>query len=801
MINQVSIIDAKGPRFFTHADFPLSVGTSPSADIYISSKSSISTAAILIIIVNRAYIEANKKNVSIRVNDEIISGQKQLQHDDILEIEDSTFHCEHIGDTLSISIYDDQAHLASNEEEAIEHGQVIEPIEVPQAKKPERSGKVLSRMLSIFSLLLFGGIALALAYIFTAKSLLIEIEPAADRIELSGDILPIKIRGRYLVQPGVYALEASKTGYYPLEQKIRVSKHQSQTVTYTLQKKPGYLHVTSTAKSDVLIVIDDKEIGLTPIENFELGAGTYSLEASANRYQPYSTQVVIEGKEKHQQLEIDLIQDWAKVSIESTPTGADVWIDGEKLGVTPYITDLQTGEYHLELLHTDYIPYEKDFVVVANEDLTLPIAELYSSPSHLLVTSTPAKAIVSIAGENKGVTPVTLRLNPNTEHTITLSKPGFKPSQQNVTLKVGEQQNLSTKLEAILGTLILNVEPEDSEVFINGKFVGNGSLKLSLPSTSQRVEIRKSGFEVYEKMISPSSIEPKVMNVHLKRITNASKVVQTNTIRTSQGQELRLIYGGRFSMGSSRREQGRRSNETLHFVELQKPFYISATEVSNTQFAEFMAEHSSGEFKGYDLSSPNLPVSNIGWNDAARFCNWLSEKEGLDKVYREQNGIMVAVDPIPPGYRLPTESEWEWVARVQTNDAILKYSWGNDFPPTEVAGNFADQSATGILDEVITDYHDGFVVTAPVGSFRENRFGIFNLGGNVAEWCHDYYSVYPSLSDEVFIDPVGPSNGSKHIIRGASWMKGDLSTTRLSYREAGSRKRIDVGFRIAKYID
>ena len=136
---------------------------------------------------------------------------------------------------------------------------------------------------------------------------------------------------------------------------------------------------------------------------------------------------------------------------------------------------------------------------------------------------------------------------------------------------------------------------------------------------------------------------------------------------------------------------------------------------------------------------------------------------------------------------------------------MYRYAWGNTFPPKSVTGNYADQSANEILDPVISDYTDGYVVASPVASFAANHFGIHDLGGNAAEWCHDYHSIYPSLSDDVFVDPTGPeaseSIDDKHIIRGASWMRGNLSNTRLSYRDRDNSKRPDVGFRIAKYLD
>ena len=809
MIEQVCISDQKGPRFYSHADFPLSIGSHTNADIELPNEEGLlqisNNPAFLIVIVNRAYIDTENSKIKILLNSEIISGQKEIQHDDILEIEGITFHCEHIGNTLSISLYEDDSFLVSRNEAIASDGELIEPILPLEPKVQNKSSKRLTRFFAFFGLLLFGLLAVVLGYILTAKSLLIEIEPAADRVALDGKIWPIKVRDRYLVQPGNYLIHIEKSGYRSLKQDIKVSRHQSQTLSFTLEKKPGHLTISSQPAENVKVTIDGKSIGGTPIETLELEAGTYTLSASADRYQPYSTQIVIEGKEIQQQLEIKLLPDWKEVVIDSKPKGAEIWLNGENKGLTPQTIELSSGQYSLDLRHQDFMSYIKDFTIDASQSFELPVAELFSSPSHLVITSTPTKANVAIAGENQGVTPFTLRLNPNIQHSITLSKPGFRSNEQTVTLKPGQQQSLSATLEAILGTVVLNVDPVDAEVFINGKFMGRGNVKLSLPSASQRMEIRKSGYQVYEKMLSPEPNAPQVFDINLSRITRTENVSKPNAITTSAGQELKLIFGGKFSMGAPRREQGRRSNEALHSVELVRPFYVSTYEVTNQQFLAFNSSHDSGSYKGNDLAKANFPVTNITWEEAAKYCNWLSEKDGLDKVYIEKEGNLVAKNPIPSGYRLLTESEWEWVARIQSRNSMNRYEWGDSFPPKQVTGNYADQSATDILDPVIVDYNDGFKTASPVGSFKANFFGINDMGGNVAEWCHDYHSIYPSLSDELYKDPTGPKMGAaidnKHVIRGASWKRGDLSSTRLSYRDRDNGKRVDVGFRIAKYID
>ncbi|MDH3610019.1 MAG: PEGA domain-containing protein, partial [Gammaproteobacteria bacterium] len=543
MIEQVCISDHKGPRFYTHADFPLSIGSHPNADIEISRESGSSEPAFLIVIVNRAYVDTENSKIKILLNNETVNGQKEIQHDDILEIEDTAFHCELIGNTLSISLYEDDSHLVSRNEAIASDGELIEPIipsEPTVQKKPNRS---FLRFFSFIGFLLFGLLAVVLSYIFTAKSLLLEIEPTPDRVALHGKIWPIKVRDRYLVQPGNYFVQIEKSGYQSLKQEIKVSKHQSQTLSFTLEKKPGYLNISSNPIEHVEVTINGKKYGNTPINALELEAGTYTLAASARRYQPYTTQLVIEGKEAQQQLNIELLPDWANVVIDSKPTGAEIWLNGDSKGLTPQTLELDSGQYSLDLRHQDYMPYVKDFFIDASLPFELPVAELFTSPSHLVITSTPTKATVSIAGGEQGITPFTVRLNPNTEHNITLSKPGFRPNQQSVTLKPGEQQNISATLEAILGTVVLNVEPADAEVFINGKFAGNGNVKLSLPSASQRLEIRKSGYEVYAKMISPEPNAPQVFDISLSRITSTTKVSKPKTLHTSEGQELKLIFG------------------------------------------------------------------------------------------------------------------------------------------------------------------------------------------------------------------------------------------------------------------
>jgi len=314
------------------------------------------------------------------------------------------------------------------------------------------------------------------------------------------------------------------------------------------------------------------------------------------------------------------------------------------------------------------------------------------------------------------------------------------------------------------------------------------------------MEIKKIGYQSYRTRITPRPGFPQEIRITLTNPLSASKS-PAMVIKTKNSYELKLVRPRGFTMGSSRREQGRRSNETLRQVNLQRPFYIGIREVTNREFRQFSAGHNSGKFKTYSLNQPELPVVGVSWEQAALFCNWLSAKEALAPVYILKGGKLAAKDPVGTGYRLPTEAEWEFCTRFNKDKVNLKYPWGHQFPPEPQSGNFADESAKDLLSSYLVAYNDGYPVVAPPAKFKANPLGLYDLGGNTAEWCHDYYSIYPYDSQKVYKDPTGPEEGRHHIIRGSSWQQSSISVLRSSYRDYNDGKRLDLGFRVCRYLE
>jgi formylglycine-generating enzyme required for sulfatase activity len=304
--------------------------------------------------------------------------------------------------------------------------------------------------------------------------------------------------------------------------------------------------------------------------------------------------------------------------------------------------------------------------------------------------------------------------------------------------------------------------------------------------------------------VTPRTGVSKNVDITLKTKAQASadiKAASTPPTRTTAGgQLLRLIKpAGSFRMGASRREAGRRANESPRLVQLMRPFYLSDKEVTNAQYRRFKSAHDSGQADGASLNVDVQPAVNISWDDAARYCNWLSKKDGLPPAYREDNGKLQAVMPMTTGYRLPTEAEWAYVARKLDRQKTARYPWAGVYPPSRAAGNFADASIADTLANTVPDYNDGYRGAAPVGSFPVQNGGFYDLGGNVAEWSNDYYAVYPGMAETLVTDPAGPASGDHHVVRDSSWRQGSIAELRLSYRDYSRGPRPDLGFRVARY--
>jgi formylglycine-generating enzyme required for sulfatase activity len=452
----------------------------------------------------------------------------------------------------------------------------------------------------------------------------------------------------------------------------------------------------------------------------------------------------------------------------------------------------------LQISAEGFKPWQTQLTVKPNQPQSIKDVQLQAADGTLALQTQPAGANITIDEKFVGKTPLTVKLSANTEHEIRISKAGYENESRRVQVATGKMKNLAVGLKPIMGVIRFAVEPADAQLVLDGKNQGAVPRELNLVAVSHQLEIMKKGYKPYRIRITPRPGFPQEIKIALSSL-KSKPAAPAGVITAQNGYALKLVEPGPFTMGSSRREQGRRSNETLRKIILQRPFYMGKREVTNREFKNFLASHNSGTFNGQRLSQDDQPVVQVTWEQAALFCNWLSAKESLPPAYVKKGGRLVAAEPIGTGYRLPTEAEWEYCARFTKNQGALKYPWGNQFPPTSPSGNYADTSAKKLLPSYIENYNDGYPVTAPPAKFKANDLGLSDLDGNVAEWCHDFYTIYTYNNNTADIDPSGPPEGKHHVVKGASWKYASMSKLRLAYRDYSDGKRPDLGFRVCRY--
>ena len=645
-------------------------------------------------------------------------------------------------------------------------------------------------------------IAALLFFLFTARSLTLNIDAEAQPdFSLSG--LNWSFGERLLVRPGNYTLSINAEGYHPYEQTITVGDADTQQLDIRLAPLPGTVTI-ATQPAGGEIILDELSLGSAPLVDLTLEAGVYRVEAVLDRYQRWQGQIDVVGRNQSQTVDVVLLPDWANVRFSATPATVTASIDGQPAETTATGVEVLSGERELTLSAPGFMPLTLPLSIVAGVDQDLGAVTLTPADATLTLESTPSGAGVTVNGAFAGLTPLVVPLSPGDRHAISLSKAGYLGASLSLTLARGETGSRAVTLKPELGEVRFAIEPAGADILINGQRVGSGSQSLSLPAVQQRIAVQLDGYAAFETDVLPKPGLPQQISVTLLTEAAARKAAMTPTITTPLGQTLVLVdpsveTQNPFTMGASRRDPGRRANEVEHPVELRRAFYIASTETTNAQFRQYEATHDSGLIESYSLDRDHQPVAGISWQQAASFCNWLSRLEGLPPFYRENQGIIIGFNPSSTGYRLPSEAEWAFAARVE-GDTLRRFAWGDDFPPSAVVTNVADNTSALVTGRILNGYTDQFVVSAPVGSFPANHRGLHDMGGNVAEWVHDGYAI-PSPNAELAIDPLGAQRGDNYTIRGGSWALSRLSELRLTFRDYGERGRDDLGFRIARYAE
>jgi formylglycine-generating enzyme required for sulfatase activity len=291
--------------------------------------------------------------------------------------------------------------------------------------------------------------------------------------------------------------------------------------------------------------------------------------------------------------------------------------------------------------------------------------------------------------------------------------------------------------------------------------------------------------------------------------SQASKEI-TNSI----GMKLVLIPKGTFQMGSPPSEEGSEDDERQYDVTLTEDYYLGAFEVTQSQYQKVMGNNPSyfqgerveqkfpakkhpetgrtiEEGKIIPVDSSNHPVEQVSWNDAVEFCKRLSDLPEEKKAGRV--------------YRLPTEAEWEYACRAgskaaynfgASSQSLGDYAWfGNNSGSKELDCDALWAKMENNPQEYFDTVLSAGCATHPVGEKKPNDWGLYDMHGNVWEWCSDWFGIYPKGAVS---EPTGPREGSFRVFRGGSWnFTADLCRSAHRNGRSPSYRRANSGFRVA----
>jgi len=802
----IILTDGEGERRLKIEQLPLRLGTGTDCEIRLPGPGS-SAVALLDELDGAPFVQPVGRGALLKINGEELRTSRKLVNGDELEFFGTRIVVGEQDEALLLQIrLEDSAYITKPPELPDDSGQLASETIAPTAFQRVRDSSAIEIRPGGNRWKINVGAAIVIlvlisSFLFTSKSIHFEVQPGdPDSLSVEGGWFKLPFGDRTLMRPGTYTVHVGKDGYYDAAQDFEVGEAPSRTVLVELRKLPGQLTISTDPAADAIVTVDDTKVGRAPYGPLELEPGTHAVTVTAERFLPYALRLQVPGLGKAQHLDVQLVPQWANVDVSSNPAGADVFQGTTRIGQTPMRLELLEGSHSLSFILDGFKAWDGTVEAVANESQVLPTVQLEPANAQLQVNSIPRGANVTVNGRYRGQSPVTIALSPGINYEIGLSKAGYGTTVRKVRLEAAASEEITVDLTARVGELTVAALPGDATIYIDGRARGTGTVTLNLSSAPHRLEVKRDGYQTYSRSVTPRPGYPQKIPVQL--MSNAEFAAQSiaRTITSSQGQVLRRVESGAFTLGTSRAEQGRRANEVIVPILLTRPFYIGIKEVSNREFRRFRGTHDSRGDIHVALAGDLNPVVNVAWDEAVEYCNWLSTQEGLDLAYKKVFERWQPIQPTPNGYRLPTEAEWVWAIRYQGRSAATTFPWGGRMPPRRDSGNFAGKSANALVPSILPGYDDGYSSTAPVGTFPANALGIYDGGGNVAEWVQDYYSVPTPGRSEPIKDPAGPERGANRVIRGSSWMHAGIMQLRMGYRDFGNRGRPDVGFRIARNV-
>ncbi|QDA31598.1 PEGA domain-containing protein [Thermococcus indicus] len=337
--------------------------------------------------------------------------------------------------------------------------------------------------------------------------------PSGAEVYLNGRLIGQTPIENYQVDPGTYEVKIIKEGYQDYTTTVTLDAGESKTISATLTPTFGYLTIYSSP-SGAEVYLNGTYIGTTPVENHKLDVGTYEIEIKKESYSQYTQKVTINPGETTT-LNVNLNELPASLRIESTPSGAEVYINGDYYGTTPIETTLSAGTYTIRITKQDYEDYTTKITLEAGGEKKLT-ATLTPKFGYLTVTSSPSGAEVYVDSNYIGTTPLEDYKLSTGEHSVVVKKNDYQDYETTVTIEPGKTEKLEVTLSKEPGTLKITSEPSGAKVYIGGDYKGTTPLTLNLAPGTYDVKLTMKDYEDYTTTVTLSPGETKSLSATLK---------------------------------------------------------------------------------------------------------------------------------------------------------------------------------------------------------------------------------------------------------------------------------------------
>jgi serine/threonine protein kinase len=478
--------------------------------------------------------------------------------------------------------------------------------------------------------------------------------------------------------------------------------------------------------------------GVTPFTTNFVPPGVARYRVAMTGYKPRDLQGTV-SKGSELALKAELLPATGNLLVTTDPPGAVVLVGSEQVNAWPK-TGLKVGQLSVKATKENYEPYQASVDIEEDKTATLPI-KLARSTGAVQVTSLPEGIDFTLEGPElpqprTGKTPRTVAGLPTGEYRLTVSQGQWKEGPVSVTVARNQTNRPVQPLRLPYGSVRVETEPAGAAVAVNGQ-----------PLTTGRTNTPLVLAQVGEGALD---------------LAFALKGYRAMTLTTNITRQSETLVRAKLLPALGPQPGGRWTNSLeMVFVPMPgTPHHIAIIETRRRDFDRFVSRASYRESEkwrqpGFDQGDSH-PVINVNWRDANEFCKWLTRHE------RESSGTPHQLDT--QFYRLPTDAEWSAVA---DNGAL--FTWGGDWPPPVMAGNFHNSLSFDLFER-----------TAPVGLFLPNRLGIYDLAGNVWEWCD------------------GRPLSTQPVVRGGSWLDSSprILQVKVSRNTPPAEERsFNVGFR------